>query len=111
MAYIAEPSGRQALEGEGADRVGYAEPSARADEPVEPMPASRNMNRSNVRCLLMHGFNGEPVDMWELEERLSELGYAAKSLLLPGHGTSIRDFAQHGWDDWFGHVREEARRA
>ncbi len=59
----------------------------------------------------MHGFNGEPVDMWELEARLVGLGYSAKNLLLPGHGTSARDFAEHGWDDWFGHVRDEAERA
>ena len=26
------------------------------------------------------------------------LGYSAKNLLLPGHGTSARDFAEHGWD-------------
>ena len=42
---------------------------------------------------------------------LQGLGYSTKNLLLPGHGTSMRDFAEHGWDDWFGHVREETRRA
>ena len=67
--------------------------------------------RRGVRCLLMHGFNGEPVDMWELEGRLQRLGYSTSNLLLPGHGTSVRDFAAHGWNDWYAHVERETRQA
>ncbi len=114
MTYTAEPSARQTSEGEGAERVESANPQVRSAKPAHRLdraPASREISRSNVRCLLVHGFNGEPVDMWELEQHLHGLGYSAKTLLLPGHGTSARDFAEHGWDDWFNHVRDEAQRA
>jgi len=49
--------------------------------------------------------------MCQLEDRLGEEGFVTRNLLLPGHGTSPRDFAAHGWDDWFGHVLSEARAA
>jgi carboxylesterase len=64
-----------------------------------------------MRCLLVHGFNGEPMDMCQLEDRLGAEGFATRNLLLPGHGTSPRDFAAHGWDDWLGHVLSETRAA
>jgi carboxylesterase len=64
-----------------------------------------------LRCVLVHGFNGEPVDMGQLEDRLGDEGFATRNLLLPGHGTSPRDFAVHGWDDWFGHVLSATRAA
>jgi carboxylesterase len=69
------------------------------------------VQRRGVRCLLMHGFNGELVDMWELEGHLQRLGYSTSNLLLPGHGTSVRDFAAHGWNDWYAHVERETRHA
>ncbi|MEO7003229.1 MAG: alpha/beta fold hydrolase [Ktedonobacterales bacterium] len=62
-------------------------------------------------CLLLHGFNGEPLDMRELEGELCAAGFAARTLLLPGHGTTARDFAAHGWDDWLAEVRAETQRA
>ena len=62
-------------------------------------------------CLLLHGFNGEPLDMQELEHELRDAGFDARTLLLPGHGTTARDFAAHGWDDWLGEVRAETQRA
>jgi len=68
-------------------------------------------SRQRTRCLLAHGFNGEPVDMCELDDHLQALGFATKNLLLPGHGTSVRDFAAHGWADWFGAVETEVEQA
>jgi carboxylesterase len=110
MAYIAEPSGHRTSGGDEGESVRTAGLHSREDVLAGDEGESRGISRGDVRCLLMHGFNGEPVDMWELEARLVDLGYAAKNLQLPGHGTSARDFAEHGWDDWFGHVREEAER-
>jgi carboxylesterase len=52
--------------------------------------------------LLMHGFNGEPLDMRELEEHAHSLGFATRNLLLPGHGTCARDLARTTWSDWTG---------
>lgn len=50
--------------------------------------------------LLVHGFNGEPIDMLELEQHLQTQGYATRNLLLPGHGTSARNLAHTRWNDW-----------
>src|SRR5579864_3084686 len=51
-------------------------------------------------CVLIHGINGSPEDMDGLSEELAAIGYETRNLLLPGHGTSIRDFANYGWDEW-----------
>ncbi|HET9110790.1 MAG TPA: alpha/beta fold hydrolase [Ktedonobacterales bacterium] len=51
-------------------------------------------------CVLIHGINGSPEDMDELSAALDAQGFEVRNLLLPGHGTSVRDFARHGWDDW-----------
>jgi carboxylesterase len=109
MAQGAEPSGRGTSEESGAPPASDAERVARADGRAASVSVAGLSARARIRCLLMHGFNGEPVDMCELDEHLSRLGFATKNLLLPGHGTSVRDFAQHGWDDWLGYVRDEAR--
>lgn len=51
-------------------------------------------------CILIHGINGTPDDLEELGAELTDQGYDVRILLLPGHGTSVRDFARHGWDEW-----------
>src|SRR5690242_896830 len=57
-----------------------------------------------VRCILVHGFNGEPVDMIEVERALTQQGILTTNLLLPGHGTTLQDFAASRWEDWFAAV-------
>ncbi len=52
-------------------------------------------------CVLIHGINGTPEDMDELSAALEAQGFESRNLLLPGHGTSVRDFARHGWEDWW----------
>jgi len=61
--------------------------------------------------VLAHGLNGEPGDLEEVEQALRREGFATHSLLLPGHGTTVRDFRQSGWVDWTGAVRRAAREA
>lgn len=51
-------------------------------------------------CILIHGINGSPEDMDELGVELEAHGFEARNILLPGHQTSVRDFARHGWDQW-----------
>src|SRR5260221_6572563 len=67
--------------------------------------------QAQMRCILLHGFNGEPVDMCEIEHHLSAHGFAITNMLLPGHGTSGRDFAVTRWEHWLDAVRSEARRS
>jgi carboxylesterase len=83
------------------------------DMPADRQPAARDEQRGQgeeVRqpagvaprgiCILIHGINGSPEDMDELGEQLAAQGFAARNLLLPGHGTSLSDFARHGWAEW-----------
>lgn len=59
-------------------------------------------------CVLTHGINGLPDDLEELGAALRERGYATESLTLPGHRTTIHDFARHGWDEWLAAVEGAA---
>lgn len=35
-----------------------------------------------------------------LSDDLAGEGFRVRNLLLPGHGTNVRDFARHGWAEW-----------
>jgi carboxylesterase len=51
-------------------------------------------------ALVLHGFTGSPVSMRPLAEALAGAGFAVEMPRLPGHGTSVEDLAETGWDDW-----------
>jgi len=51
-------------------------------------------------ALVLHGFTGSPVSMRPLAEALAGAGFAIEMPRLPGHGTSVEDLAETGWDDW-----------
>ncbi len=51
-------------------------------------------------ALVLHGFTGSPVSMRPLSEALAAAGFAVEMPRLPGHGTSVEDLAETGWDDW-----------
>ncbi len=58
-------------------------------------------------ALVLHGFTGSPVSMRPLAEALASAGFVVELPRLPGHGTSVFDMAETGWDDWL----TEAERA
>jgi carboxylesterase len=58
-------------------------------------------------ALVLHGFTGSPVSMRPLAEALADAGFIVEMPRLPGHGTSVEDLAETGWDDWL----TEAERA
>ena len=58
-------------------------------------------------ALVLHGFTGSPVSMRPLAEAVAEAGFAVDMPRLPGHGTSVEDMVETGWDDWL----TEAERA
>jgi carboxylesterase len=58
-------------------------------------------------ALVVHGFTGSPVSMRPLAEVLADAGFAVELPRLPGHGTSVEDAVETGWDDWL----SEAERA
>lgn len=57
--------------------------------------------------LLVHGLNGTTGDMAELEEIFQKQGFIAKNMLLPGHGTKVKDMFSIGWEEWAQAVRDE----
>lgn len=58
-------------------------------------------------ALVLHGFTGSPVSMRPLAEVVADAGFAVELPRLPGHGTSVEDMVETGWDDWL----TEAERA
>ena len=59
--------------------------------------------------LLIHGFTGSPAHMRLLGEGLKEKGFAARGMLLPGHGETPRALGNAKWQDWLLACRREAR--
>ena len=59
--------------------------------------------------LLLHGFTGSPAHMRKLGEALSARGFAARDILLPGHGTRYEDMRGCTWQDWLLAARMAAR--
>lgn len=51
-------------------------------------------------CLLIHGFTGSPWDMRPLGERLSERGFYARGICLPGHGSTPEALERVTYRDW-----------
>lgn len=65
------------------------------------------MDLSDVGILLIHGLNGSRRDMDELEQLLQVQGLETHNILLPGHGTHVRDLLPLGWTDWSKAVQTE----
>lgn len=59
--------------------------------------------------LLIHGLNGSLRDMAGIEEMLRKDRFATHNLLLPGHGTHVRDMLPLGWPEWAAAVRKQFR--
>lgn len=57
--------------------------------------------------LVIHGFTGNPSSMRPIAEALAAAGFTVELPRLPGHGTSVDDMFETGFDDWLG----EATRA
>lgn len=60
-----------------------------------------------VGVLLVHGLNGNTSDMVELEEIFQQQGLITKNMLLPGHGTRVKDMLSIGWEEWVQAVQNE----
>ncbi|GER88451.1 esterase [Dictyobacter vulcani] len=64
----------------------------------------------SVGVLLVHGLNGGKGDMAELEAILQAHGLSTELILLPGHGTHVRDMLPIGWAEWAEAVRTALHR-
>src|SRR5712664_2459250 len=62
-----------------------------------------------VGALLVHGLNGNRGDMEEVASLLAAYGVVTSNILLPGHGTHVRDMLPIGWPEWAASVKHELR--
>jgi carboxylesterase len=60
---------------------------------------------SRRAALLVHGFIGTPQNYGSLPEAIAAQGWRVHAMLLPGHGTTPRDFERTGPDELVGAVR------
>ena len=63
--------------------------------------------QSAIGVLLVHGLNGNTGDMTELEDILRKQGIITKNMLLPGHGSKVKDMLSIGWEEWSQAVHDE----
>ena len=64
---------------------------------------------TKVGALLVHGLNGSVKDMVEIEDVLRKNGLVTRNLLLPGHGSHVREMLSLGWPEWAAEVRAAYR--
>jgi carboxylesterase len=60
-----------------------------------------------IGVLLVHGLNGNTGDMAELQDVLQAHGIITRNMLLPGHGSKVKDLLSVGWEEWVQAVRDE----
>ncbi len=73
-------------------------------------PHYQQTENARALCVLIHGFWGSPDQFDDLAAQLTLRGFAVLALLLPGHGSTGRDFAKYGVKDWENHVQTEIAR-
>jgi carboxylesterase len=57
--------------------------------------------------LCIHGLGCAPILYYEVGRELADMGYTVRSILLPGHGTTLKDFAETPWTAWYDKVERE----
>lgn len=71
---------------------------------AQPWSAEGDDDRGHVGVIVTHGFTSNPNATRPLGERLNREGYAVEVLLLPGHGTTVRDMGRTRYLDWRDHL-------
>lgn len=77
------------------------------DTPSPSQNTSLSLNKPIIGVLLVHGLSGSRRDFAELELALQDHGMLTNNMLLPGHGTHVRDLVSLGWPDWENAVHVE----
>lgn len=73
---------------------------AEAQRASQRANASEGADASVVGVLLVHGLHGGKHDMVELEAALQKEGMLVSNILLPGHGSNLREQLPVHWEDW-----------
>jgi carboxylesterase len=71
-------------------------------DPILPGAEPFSATGGPAAVLVLHGFTGSPHSMRPMAEALAGAGFTVELPLLPGHGTSVADMMQTGWEDWSG---------
>ena len=71
--------------------------------------SSHMKQHPRIGVLLVHGLNGSKRDMEELTAAFLEQGVVAENILLPGHGSHVREMLSLGWAEWAKAVSDELR--
>jgi carboxylesterase len=77
---------------------------------LEKKPGANTASASQgtrTGVLLVHGLNGSQRDMAEMAHILQSHHLLVENILLPGHGTQVRDMLPIGWPEWSQAVRRE----
>ena len=77
--------------------------------PPDHTPFSSPFTGTGTRTgvVVSHGFTGSPHGVRDWARSLADAGYAVRTPLLPGHGTSWQELARTRWQDW--HARTGCR--
>jgi len=73
-------------------------------------PRFIDSGNNEVIVVFIHGFLGSPDQFTELMAAATRRGFAAMSILLPGHGDTKMAFAKATLADWEAHVHSELQR-
>lgn len=63
-----------------------------------------------VAVLFCHGLTASPGTLRDWAQHVERAGYAVSVPRLPGHGTTWRELAVTGWEDWYACVEREFHR-
>ena len=74
----------------------------------EPLILENSVKDSII--VFIHGFMGSPRQFDRLAQFMYAQGYSVASLLLPGHGSTVKKFSSSTMEMWQGHVDAEIER-
>ncbi len=72
-------------------------------------PGCYPVPHAKLLVIFIHGFLGGPAQFEHLVRAVNDQGYAAQTLLLPGHGSHVFHFARHRGHEWQAAVDEALR--
>ncbi len=76
-------------------------------QPTTPTGEGPESGAVAAGVLLIHGLNGSLTDMAEVEIVLRRRRLMTRNMLLPGHGSNVREMLSLGWPEWAEAVRAE----
>lgn len=69
-------------------------------EAIVPGAEPFRFDRGDNGVLMVHGFSGSPASLRPMGGWFAEQGVSVVGVRLPGHGTTLEDFAGRSWTEW-----------